>query len=75
MTNEKYDRQAAAWAIDRAIETLKSTNSPFTADQVTETAEKLCAWMFPKPDEREDADPTEADMLKQDAINHGESVQ
>ena len=68
----KYDRQAAAWAVDRAIEILKSTKEAFTLEQVTAMADGLCAWMFPMADEPA---PELDDMEKQDAINHGEAVQ
>lgn len=74
--NAAYDRQASAWAIDRAIEILKSSKEAFTPQQVIATANTLCEWMFPKPDEPE---PELDEMEKQDAANikaaQGETVQ
>jgi hypothetical protein len=42
----KYERKIAAWAIDRAIETVKQNPAgERTANQITEIADAYCTWM------------------------------
>lgn len=50
-----YDRQLLAWAVDRAIETLKHGGEKFTPDDVKATAESYAEWIS-KPDDEVVAD-------------------
>lgn len=43
--NEKYDRQLAAWAVDRALEFLKGKPSNSEPKEVTDVAEHLVNWI------------------------------
>lgn len=55
----KHSEQLRAWAIDRAIETLK-TSSP-SAETIIETAEKYVAYAA-GPDVEDEAEPEEGSV-------------
>ncbi len=52
-----YDRQLLAWAVDRAIETLKHGGEKFTQADVMKAAETYAQWIQGPEDEKVDEQP------------------
>lgn len=56
LESKSHDRQMKAWAVDRAIETLKANKvevatSEEAANIVIDLAETYCAWIYETPEE------------------------
>lgn len=54
-----YDRQMKAWALDRALETLKAKGTEINPTEVITVGEQYCAWVLESPAE-EDVQETES---------------
>ena len=51
--DKQYDRQFLAWAVDRALRYYEVNKTGCTPEDVTNLAEKFCAWIQPAPDREE----------------------
>jgi len=55
MTTTSHTEQLKAWALDRAIETLKIGGNPITGADVMATAESFCEWVYSPETDLEEA--------------------
>lgn len=73
MKKRSYELQLFSWAIDRAIRVHEVNKTQATAESIAAFADQLCGVIMDNIPSETEADPTEAEAIKQDAINHGEA--